>query len=137
MPLIFSRDQVFTVCEVLDAIEEGEEFDNVAGIAIEPPEVRAETDEDSGDEDLDPGSANRLTGFQLRARAHLLRRNRDSDSDNSDDEAQTQTAQVQTQSSTSKRRKKSAAYLFHRVYQTAHQDYYQFFLLLIIRHTVI
>ena len=100
---------------MLDAIEEGEEFDNVAEIAIEPPEVRTETDEDSGDEDLDPGSANRLTGFQMRARAHLLRRNRDSDSDNSDDEAQTQTAQVQTQSSTSKRRKKSAAYLFHRV----------------------
>ena len=42
----FFRDQVFTVCEVLDAIEEGEEFDNVAGIAIEPPGVRAETDED-------------------------------------------------------------------------------------------
>ena len=55
---IFSRDQVFTVCKVLDAIEEGEEFDDVTGIAIEPPEVRAETDEE-----LDSGSASRLTDF--------------------------------------------------------------------------
>ena len=55
---IFFRDQVFTVCKVLDAIEEGEEFDDVTGIAIEPPEVRAETVEE-----LDPGSASMLTGL--------------------------------------------------------------------------
>ena len=42
----------------MDALEEGEEFDNVIGIAIEPPEVRADKDEE-----LDPGSARRLTGF--------------------------------------------------------------------------
>ena len=42
----------------MDALEEEEEFDDVTGIAIEPPEVRAETDEE-----LDPGSASRLTGF--------------------------------------------------------------------------
>ena len=63
MELIFSRGQVFPVCEVLDAIEEGEEFDHVAGITIEPLEVQAETDEDSGDEELDPGSTSRLTSF--------------------------------------------------------------------------
>ena len=79
---------------MLDAIEEGEEFNDVAGIAIEPLEVRTETNEDSGDEEFDPRSANRLTGFQLRARAHLQRKNRDSGSNNSDDEAQTQTAQA-------------------------------------------
>ena len=45
---IFSRDQVFTLCKVMDALEEGEEFDDVTGIAIEPPKVRAETDEDLG-----------------------------------------------------------------------------------------
>ena len=55
---IFSRDQVFTVCKVMDALEEGEEFDDVTGIAIEPSEVRVEPDEE-----LDRGSASRLTGF--------------------------------------------------------------------------
>ena len=55
----FSRDQVFTICKVLDAIEEEEEFNDVAGIAIEPLEVRTETNEDSGDEEFDP---HRLTG---------------------------------------------------------------------------
>ena len=60
---MFSRGQVFPVCEVLDAIEEGDEFDHVAGITIEPPEVQAETDKDSGVEELDPGSASRLTSF--------------------------------------------------------------------------
>ena len=96
-------------------MEEGEDFDDVAGIAIESPEERAEADEDSRDEELDPGLANRHTSFQLRARAHLLRRKCDSDSDNSNDKAQTQMAQAQTQSSTSKTRKKSAAYVFLRV----------------------
>ena len=63
MQLIFSRGQVFTIFEVLDAIEEREEFDNVAGITIEPLEVQVETDEESGYEELDPGSANKPTGF--------------------------------------------------------------------------
>ena len=66
----------------------------MAGIAIEPLEVRKETNENSGDEEFDPRSAYRLTGFRLRARAHLQRQNRDSGSNNSDDEAQTQTAQA-------------------------------------------
>ena len=74
MQLIFSRSQVFTLCKVLDAIEEREEFDNVAGITIEPLEVQAEADEDSGDEELDPGLANKPTGFRLRAQAHLLQK---------------------------------------------------------------
>ena len=43
----------------MDALEEGEEFDDVTGIAIELPEVRAETDEE-----LDPDLASRLTGFK-------------------------------------------------------------------------
>ena len=60
---VFSRDQVFTVCKVLDAIEEGEEFDDAAGIAIKTPEVQTETNEDSGNEEFDPRSANMLTGF--------------------------------------------------------------------------
>ena len=91
----------------MDANEEGEEFDDVAGNSIEPQEVQVETNKDSGDEELDPGSANRLSDFQLQARAHLLQRNRDSDSDNLnlDDAAQTQMAQAQTLSSISKRRK--------------------------------
>ena len=42
----------------MDAFEEGEEFDDVTGIAIEPLEVRAETDEE-----LHSGLASRLTGF--------------------------------------------------------------------------
>ena len=66
---------------MLDAIKEGVDFGDVAGIAIEPPQVHAETDEDSGDEEPDPDAANRLTGFQLRAQTHLLRRNHDSDDD--------------------------------------------------------
>ena len=111
MLLIFSKNDDFTVCEFLDAIEEGDEFDDLAGIAIEPPEVRAETDEDSGDEELD--LANRLTGLQLQAQAHLLRRNRDSNSESSDDDAAS--TQAQTEASTSKRRKKSSAYVFQRV----------------------
>ena len=30
----------------MDALEEGEKFDDVTGIAIKPPEVQAETDEE-------------------------------------------------------------------------------------------
>ena len=58
---------------MLDAIEEGVDFGDVAEIAIEPPEVHAETNQDSGDEEPDPDATNKLTGFQLRAQAHLLR----------------------------------------------------------------
>ena len=131
MQVIFSRDQIFTVYEVLDGVEEGEEFDDVAGIAMAPPEGRMKSDQGSGDEELNSGSVNRLTGFYLRAQAHLLQKNRNSDIDNSDDKAQTQMAQAQTQSSTSKKRK-TLQHMCFAENHTAYQNYYQFFFLLII-----
>ena len=42
----------------MDALEVEEEYDDVTGIPIEPPEVRAETDKE-----LDSALTNRRTGF--------------------------------------------------------------------------
>ena len=111
--IFFFRQRTFTVCEVLDAIKEGVDFGDVAGIAIEPPEVHAETDEDSRDDESNPDAANRLTGFQLRAQAHLLRRNHDSD-DDSDCEDPNEQRQLQL-APRPKKKKPNVVYVFHRV----------------------
>jgi len=120
--VVLYRQEIYTVYEVLDAIEDGDDLSDVAGIAIEPPEVRAETDEDSGDEEPDPGVANRLTSFQLRAQAHLLRRNRDSDNEDSDCDDQSAPAEPASQEATAqpmaprtKKRKINASNVFHGV----------------------
>ena len=56
--------------DVLDGIEEeDEEFADVSTVVLEPPEVRVETDEDSGDEESTDLA--RLTGPQLAAPAEV------------------------------------------------------------------
>ena len=72
-----------------------------------------QTDEDSGDEEPDPNAANRLTGFQLRAQAHLLRRNHDSD-DDSDCEDPNEQRQPQL-APRPKKKKPNVAHVFQRV----------------------
>ena len=59
--------------DVLDGIEEeSEEFADVTTVVLEPPEVRVETDEDSGDEET--ADLARLTGSQLVAPAEVIGR---------------------------------------------------------------
>ena len=59
--------------DVLDGIEEeDEEFADVSTVVLEPPEVRVETDEDSGDEESTDLA--RLTGPQLAAPAEVIGR---------------------------------------------------------------
>ena len=71
-----------SVDDVLSALEE-ELPDNVYGIALEPPDPRAETDEDSdAEEGADP---NRLNRHQLRAPCHVLRRDTESDNEIEDE----------------------------------------------------
>ena len=112
---MFSRGQVFPVCEVLDAIEEGEEFDHVAGITIEPLEVQAETDEDSGDDEEITILIPTMQMMKFKLRRLKLRRNH----------------RLQ-------KRKRIVQHLpCSTKYQTACQDYRQFFLVLIIRYTMI
>ena len=96
---------------MLNAIDEGDEFDDVAGIAIEPPGVRAATDEDSGEKELDFGLAHWLSSPS--SSPFTAQKSR-SDSDSLDDNAAS--AQTQTESSTSTSKKeKSSTYVFQRV----------------------
>ena len=71
--IVIFRSEAWTVFEVLDRIEElnNREFDTISRVALEPPDVRPETDKDSENEEPAEGAANRLTGFQLRAQAHV------------------------------------------------------------------
>ncbi|CAG0886312.1 unnamed protein product [Cyprideis torosa] len=103
-----------TTNELLNALEEIEAADVVA-LVIEPPDVREETDEDSDDEEEPPdvreetdedsddeegGDTSRLTGHQLRAAAHFVRRQDadivdDSETQASDSSTTAATAQTQ------------------------------------------
>ena len=59
--IVIFRSEAWTVFEVLDRIEElnNREFDIVSRVALEPPDVRLETDEDSENEEPAEGAANR------------------------------------------------------------------------------
>ncbi|CAG0899708.1 unnamed protein product [Cyprideis torosa] len=78
-----------TTNELISALEEADsDVDDVYAIVIDPPDVREETDEDSGDEETQDTS--HLNRHQLQARAHFLRRRNGEnfdDDDETEDEA--------------------------------------------------
>ena len=70
---LLGRMATVSLNDVLDGIEEeSEEFADVTTVVLEPPEVRVETDEDSGDEET--ADLARLTGSQLVAPAGVIGR---------------------------------------------------------------
>ena len=98
------RRKRLTVSDVLDLLEE-EDDSEVIGVAIEPPAVREESDEDSEEDDPRPGATDHLSRFQLEAHGRILRART---ADASGDEEEEPTLQASSFQKSSVNRRNSA-----------------------------